>query len=77
MTEPDAAQAANAHATARRVGRPRGLPSRPTDAAAEELEELTHRLAADWLAYRHQRWPASVNPHLLVSQKTALDTTRP
>ncbi|MFD3504947.1 hypothetical protein [Streptomyces sp. NPDC058678] len=37
------------------------------------LEELTHRRAADWLVYRHQRWPASVNPHLLVSQKTALD----
>ncbi|MFI7301358.1 hypothetical protein [Streptomyces sp. NPDC050121] len=41
------------------------------------LEELTHRLAADWLAYRHQRWPASVNPHLLVSQKIALDPDHP
>ncbi|MCX4460146.1 hypothetical protein OOK58_57220 [Streptomyces sp. NBC_01728] len=37
------------------------------------LEEFTHRLAAEWLAYRHHRWPASTNPHLLVSQKTALD----
>ncbi|MFD3622334.1 hypothetical protein ACFWWT_45725 [Streptomyces sp. NPDC058676] len=41
------------------------------------LEELTHQLAADWLTYRHQRWPASVNPHLLVSQKTALDPDHP
>lgn len=41
------------------------------------LEELTHRLAADWLAYRHQRWSASVNPHLLVSQKAALDPDHP
>ncbi|MEU1106578.1 hypothetical protein ABZ408_37310 [Streptomyces tibetensis] len=41
------------------------------------LEKLTHRLAADWLAYRHQRWPASVNPHLLVSQKTALAPDHP
>ncbi|MFE4974850.1 hypothetical protein ACFRAR_22440 [Kitasatospora sp. NPDC056651] len=41
------------------------------------LEELTHRLASEWLTYRHRRWPASTNPHLLVSQKTALDTDRP
>ncbi|MET8623843.1 hypothetical protein ABZW30_08815 [Kitasatospora sp. NPDC004669] len=41
------------------------------------LEELTHRLAADWLTYRHRRWPASLNPHLLVSQKTALDPDLP
>jgi hypothetical protein len=41
------------------------------------LEEFTHRLAAEWLAYRHRRWPASTNPHLLVSQKTALDPDRP
>ncbi|MFB6962005.1 hypothetical protein ACFCYB_34745 [Streptomyces sp. NPDC056309] len=41
------------------------------------LEELTHRLAADWLTYRHQRWPASANPYLLVSQKTALDPDHP
>ncbi|MGW0821920.1 hypothetical protein [Streptomyces sp. NPDC002845] len=41
------------------------------------LEELTHRLTADWLTYRHQRWPASANPHLLVSQKTALDPDHP
>ncbi|MFI8454728.1 hypothetical protein [Kitasatospora sp. NPDC085464] len=41
------------------------------------LEEFTHRLAADWLTYRHRRWPTSVNPHLLVTQKTALDPDHP
>nr|WP_260616844.1 hypothetical protein [Streptomyces sp. WAC05458] len=41
------------------------------------LEQFTHRLAAEWLTYRHRRWPASTNPHLLVSQKTALDPDQP
>ncbi|MGW3954689.1 hypothetical protein ACWEKM_28000 [Streptomyces sp. NPDC004752] len=41
------------------------------------LEELTHQLAADWTTYRYQRWPASANPHLLVSQKTAVDPDHP
>ncbi|MEU0119063.1 hypothetical protein ABZ137_36650 [Streptomyces bobili] len=36
MTEPDAAQAANAHATACRAV-PRGIPARPTDAEAAKL----------------------------------------
>ncbi|MER8000269.1 hypothetical protein [Streptomyces sp. NPDC095613] len=40
------------------------------------LEELTHQLAADWTAYR-RRWPASSNPHLLVSQKSAVDPDHP
>ncbi|CAM5606012.1 hypothetical protein SROCM77S_00514 [Streptomyces rochei] len=35
------------------------------------------RLAADWLTYRHQRWPTSTNPHLLVTQKTASDPDYP
>ncbi|WNZ06182.1 hypothetical protein [Streptomyces sp. 11x1] len=41
------------------------------------LDELTHQLAADWTTYRHLRWPASTNPHLLVSQKTAVDPDHP
>lgn len=41
------------------------------------LEEFTHRLASEWLAYRYHRWPASTNPYLLVSQKTALDPDHP
>lgn len=36
MTEPDAAQAANAHATTCRA-MPRGIPARPADAAAAKL----------------------------------------
>ncbi|MFF0290918.1 hypothetical protein [Streptomyces sp. NPDC005262] len=41
------------------------------------LEELTHQIAADWSTYRHRRWPASANPHFLVSQKTAVDGDHP
>ncbi|MFF3642649.1 hypothetical protein [Streptomyces sp. NPDC002564] len=41
------------------------------------LEELTHQLAVDWTAYRHQCWPASTNPHLLVSQVSAVDPDHP
>ncbi|MGW0949881.1 hypothetical protein ACWD4O_46185 [Streptomyces sp. NPDC002623] len=41
------------------------------------LEDLTYRLAAEWLTERHRRWPHSANPHLLVSQQTALDTHHP
>lgn len=26
------------------------------------LEDLTHQLVADWLTYRHRRWPRSLNP---------------
>lgn len=35
------------------------------------------RAASEWLTYRHRRWPASTNPHLLVSQRTALDPDHP
>jgi hypothetical protein len=41
------------------------------------LEDLTYRLAAEWLTERHRRWPHSANPHLLVSQQTALDANCP
>ncbi|MGW0563168.1 hypothetical protein ACWDZ4_21750 [Streptomyces sp. NPDC003016] len=41
------------------------------------LEELTHRITAEWLDYRHRRWPASTNPHLLISQRSALDPDHP
>lgn len=41
------------------------------------LEELTHQLAGDWTSCRHLRWLASANPHLLVSQKTAVDPDHP
>jgi site-specific recombinase XerC len=41
------------------------------------LGELTHTLAISWLRERHRRWPLTTNPHLLVSQVTAADATRP
>ncbi|MFG2357483.1 hypothetical protein [Streptomyces sp. NPDC048521] len=41
------------------------------------LEVLTHQLAADWTTYRHRCRPASCNPHLLVSQKSAVDPDHP
>jgi hypothetical protein len=39
------------------------------------LDEITLAMASRWLRYRHQRWPGSPNPHLLVSQQTAADTS--
>ncbi|WP_331730933.1 hypothetical protein OHV05_37695 (plasmid) [Kitasatospora sp. NBC_00070] len=41
------------------------------------LGERTLRLTSDWLTYRHQRWPTSTNPHLLVTQKTPIDPDHP
>jgi integrase len=39
------------------------------------LDEVTTALASRWLRYRHHRWPGSRNPHLLLSQQTAVDTS--
>ncbi|MFD7881902.1 hypothetical protein ACFV3N_05640 [Streptomyces bauhiniae] len=41
------------------------------------LEEFTPRFVSEWLSYRHRRWPASTNPHLLITQRTALDPDQP
>ncbi len=41
------------------------------------LDELTHTLASAWLRERHRRWPRTANPHLLVSQQTAVMDTLP
>ncbi|MER5669458.1 hypothetical protein [Streptomyces mirabilis] len=41
------------------------------------LDELTYRLARQWLAARHRRWPATTSPYLLVTARTATDDTRP
>ena len=41
------------------------------------LDELTHVLANDWLRDRHQRWPLTANPYLLVSQQTVADDRLP
>ncbi|MFD8440635.1 hypothetical protein ACFV2I_37000 [Streptomyces microflavus] len=31
-------------------------------------------MAADWITERHRRWPGTINPHLLVSQQSAMHT---
>ena len=41
------------------------------------LDELTHALAIEWTRERRRLWPLTANPHLLVSQVTAADETRP
>ncbi|MGY3243451.1 integrase [Streptomyces sp. TE4109] len=37
------------------------------------LDDLTHRAVLDWLGYRRSRWPNTANPHLLITQKTAVE----
>jgi hypothetical protein len=41
------------------------------------LDELTLQLLTAWLRERHRRWPASTNPHLLVSRRTAMSPDGP
>ena len=41
------------------------------------LDELTCTLAIAWMRERRRLWPLTANPHLLVSQVTAADQTRP
>ncbi|MEU9894173.1 hypothetical protein ACIBCS_27460 [Streptomyces phaeochromogenes] len=41
------------------------------------MDELTHRVLSDWLRERHERWPRTQNPHLLLSQRTAADYRKP
>jgi site-specific recombinase XerD len=40
---------------------------------ARPLDELTHRAILDWLDSRRTRWPNTANPHLLITQQTALE----
>ncbi|WP_319330582.1 MULTISPECIES: hypothetical protein [unclassified Streptomyces] len=67
---------------ARRRPRPAGAAA-PDSAEpyvqAERLffREPLHQLTADWTTYRSHRWPASSNPHLLVSRKSAVDPDHP
>lgn len=37
------------------------------------LDDLTRRAVLDWLDYRRSRWPNTANPHLLITQKTAVE----
>jgi integrase len=38
------------------------------------LDDLTHALLHDWLTSRQARWPRTANPHLLINQRTAMET---
>ena len=54
------------------------LVRRPLALHTVYLDDLTRALAIAWLRERHRRWPATANPHLLVSQQTtAMDTLPP
>jgi hypothetical protein len=37
------------------------------------LDDLTRRAVLDWLEHRRSRWPNTANPHLLITQKTAVE----
>ncbi len=37
------------------------------------LDDLTHRAVLDWLGHRRNRWPKTANPHLLITQETAVE----
>lgn len=41
---------------------------------ARPLDELTRQAILCWLDYRRSRWPNTANPHLIVSQQSALET---
>ncbi|KIE24693.1 hypothetical protein LK08_23325 [Streptomyces sp. MUSC 125] len=41
------------------------------------LDDFALQLVKDWLIERHQRWPLSTNPYLIVSPITALHVDRP
>jgi hypothetical protein len=36
------------------------------------LDDLTHHTLMEWLDYRRTRWPNTANPHLLITQKSAV-----
>ncbi|WP_435601822.1 hypothetical protein [Streptomyces sp. YPW6] len=47
---------------------------RPHGRHVVHLDDTTDALLHAWLCYRHQRWPRTVNAHLLVTQQTASTT---
>lgn len=51
------------------------LPSRRITIAghSQRLGELPHRALLAWLEHRRATWPLTANPHVLISERTALD----
>jgi hypothetical protein len=45
----------------------------PSAAPVRPLDDLTHRAVLDWLDHRRRRRPNTANPHLLITQKTAVE----
>ncbi|MEU4173669.1 hypothetical protein [Streptomyces sp. NPDC026589] len=43
------------------------------DGHVRPLDDLTRRAVLDWLGHRRNRWPKTANPHLLITQKTAVE----
>ncbi|PZS27120.1 MAG: hypothetical protein DLM61_17275 [Pseudonocardiales bacterium] len=39
------------------------------------LDRMTHRLALVWLQVRHENWPRTQNPHLLITGHSAISAT--
>lgn len=37
------------------------------------MDDLTHQMLRDWLNHRRSRWPNTVNPHLIITQQTAME----
>jgi len=42
---------------------------------SRRLDDLTLQAVLAWLEFRRQRWPNTANPHLIINQQTAMDTT--
>lgn len=38
------------------------------------MDDLTHTIVLDWLVYRRETWPATANPHLVISLLSARST---
>ncbi|MDP8961945.1 MAG: hypothetical protein M3N32_10065 [Actinomycetota bacterium] len=38
------------------------------------LDDLTRHVLLAWLIYRRRRWPNTANPHLILSQQSAMET---
>jgi hypothetical protein len=58
------------------VGYLRALPAEEREHdVLDEASPGSPRCASAWLRERHQRWPVTSNPHLLINRWTAVDNT--
>lgn len=59
------------------VARARLTVHRPGRTHTVYLDRTTYRLTDAWLRHRRHHWPATANPHLFVTGRTAHDQRRP